>query len=647
MRRLFMLALLLALTPMLRASQTWYIRAGGGTRYSAYVTTGQCDGLADVDYPGSGSNQHCAFNDVRYLWADNSGQPNAWVMAGGDTAVIRDCHALAAQTNPSNPNCRLGYDNATNGNPPNYWCGYGNPNTLCYNPPIPAGTSGNPTKILGGCAYGTYTCTPINNSYPYTGHNETQLFGGFGLTWTFNLESTSYVTIEGIELTTHNGVCTSAGSPAYPRGCNTSPPYDDFAANGFLFNNASSNITLQDVYIHGFNSSGLYGPIGGQINMTRVFSGFNAFAGWNFDDGSGTPDATGSGINAQYVTMNFNGCYEQYPITATYPAQVCYDTNSQGFGDSWSGQGVGTESVMSGGFTCNFCVSMYNTKDGFIGPHIAIPNLVITNSVEIGNMGSNWKWGGEDAYPMTLTFNNNLTVNNCYRMDSSMTALGVPSTFNMYLSGFCRAGGNGMASEMPTGSTWNISNSTFISADSVALYVACANPAVTTCPATINSTNNIYIGYIDPSTGTGQSPTLYYFCDYYSDTCSNGNGAQAPNIAVVSTYNDEYGMRNGDCPTSSGGMICTSPLMLNQPSSVVPESNLDVFNNPLSLSSSSRLASASSPPYEAGTNTGCSTDFFDGTAQTNPCTMGILGIGSNGATGLTITGGAGSGFSMR
>jgi hypothetical protein len=50
------------------APQTWYVRADGGSRYSAGVTTGQCDGKADVAYSGSGTNQHCAFNDFRYLW---------------------------------------------------------------------------------------------------------------------------------------------------------------------------------------------------------------------------------------------------------------------------------------------------------------------------------------------------------------------------------------------------------------------------------------------------------------------------------------------------------------------------------------------------------------------------------------------------
>jgi hypothetical protein len=584
---------------------TWFVRPDGGTRFSANVIAGQCNGQYDAPYPGTGVDQNCAFNDIRYLWSDNSGAQNAWVIAGGDTAVIRGCTALSSQTNASNPDCRLGYDNATNGNAPNYWCGYGISNNVCFNPPIPAGTAEQPTRILGGCAYGTYSCTPINNKYPYGPTNETQLYGGFGLTWTFNLESTSHVTIEGIELTTHNGVCTSAGTPSYPRGCSSGAPYDDFAANGFLFNNASSNIVLQDVYIHGFNSSGLYGPIGGPITLTRVFSGFNAFAGWNFDDGSGTQDATGSGITASYVTMIFNGCYEQYPITATYPAQVCYDTNSGGFGDSWSGQGVGTESVLTS-FTCDHCVDNYNTKDGFIGPHIAIPTLTITNSVAIGNMGANWKWGGEDGVVNTTTFENNLTVSNCSRMSQPMA--GVPSTYNQYLTGFCRAGGNGIASIMPIGSTWNMRNNTFITAQQIAWYVACAAPDVT-CPATINSTNNVFLGFTDPNNpyGAGNVPTLYYL-----DT----------GIVLNVSHNDEFGMKLGSCPSTANGMICVDPQMLGEPAQTWngAEADLDVFN-PFVAGNSFHPASNSPLLGEGLQITGLATDYY-GMTRPNPPSIG-------------------------
>ena len=85
------------------------------------------------------------------------------------------------------------------------------------------------------------------------------------------------------------------------RDSNTSQPLDDYAQNGFLTNNGTANVTLQDVYVHGFDSSGLNGPIGGPIAMTRMFVGFNGFAGYNFDDGHDTPDAPSSTITANHV----------------------------------------------------------------------------------------------------------------------------------------------------------------------------------------------------------------------------------------------------------------------------------------------------------------------------------------------------------
>src|ERR1700748_3359033 len=72
------------------AKTTWYVRRDGGTRYSANVSKGQCDGKADAAYPGKGANQHCAFNDYRYLYTDGIYGNAAWVIAGGDTVILRN-----------------------------------------------------------------------------------------------------------------------------------------------------------------------------------------------------------------------------------------------------------------------------------------------------------------------------------------------------------------------------------------------------------------------------------------------------------------------------------------------------------------------------------------------------------------------------
>lgn len=545
------------------AQATWFIRADGGTRFSSHVA-GQCDGLADVAYPGSGTNQHCAFNDFRYLWSDNTTFSGAgtWVIAGGDTVVVRGCHALASQQNPSNPNCRLGWDIATGGNPPNAWC-YTIGNTGCFNPPVPSGTSGTHTRILGGCAYDS-TPGPCNTGNVTNVANLTQLFAGMDLAFAFNLKGSAYVDIQGIELTTHNKVnsgtafiastaytlgqtifdgtntekvttagtsgaaptwntnadpalgsvttttgaatftnlgpnCITTGNPRYPIDCqHSSTPYDDYGGNGFLTSNLSGNLLFQDVYVHGFSSAGFYGAIGGAVTMTRVNSSYNSFAGWNFDIGTSGPNSTGfpnnptASITASYVTMDWNGCNQEYPITHAIPTQSCYSILNGGFGDAWSGQ-----NSHLGSMTCDHCEMANNVKDPFFGPHTAISNVAITNSYAGNNGGQTWKGnlGGNGTWLMK----NTVTDNNCRR--KAMAFAGQPASYFNGISNadYCRADGASYAIVWPVTGSFEIDNSTFITASlNTAFDFGCWSVPSTVVPVkggTGYSVNDvIYIG---------------------------------------------------------------------------------------------------------------------------------------------------------
>ena len=541
--RLLWFLLVVVISPPLFGG-TWYVRPDGGTRYSSHVPSGQCDGKADAAYHGPGTNQHCAFNDFRYLWVDNSGAVGrgAWVIAGGDTVIIRGCKALPGQQNPSNPSCRMGWDKPTGSGPDSSWC-YAVGSYDCFNPPIPAGTPAQHTRILGqnyaSCNAGGATNPKLYKS------NLTQLFGGFSLAYAINLENTRYVDFNCIELTSHNGKCVTSGTPFYPRGCNTNQPLDDYANNGILTNNATSNVTFQDVYIHGFNQSGLTGPIGGPIAMTRMFVGFNGFAGWNFDDGHDTPDGPGSSINANYVTMIGNGCYEQYPLVNAFPAQACYDTNSAGFGDSWSGQDATLVS-----FTCNHCLQMYNTKDGFIGPHTTAATLLIENSASIGNMGQQWKWGGVSN--SSTTFINNLAVGNCNRMSAQLP--GAKQNFALstglggsYLTGFCRAAGDVFGISSGANSTFLIANSTVIATSATVFDLAC-HPSGTCGSTPFTFTNNIFLGYYLKG---AEPPGLFYIEDR--------------SVKIMASHNVEYGNRSGTGNACRGDIICSDPQLLNEP----------------------------------------------------------------------------------
>src|ERR1700740_1366717 len=72
---------------------TWYVRPDGGPRDSparrANGLPSICDGLADAAPVGTAQGQHCAFNDYRFLWDDQTFNNDAWVISGGDTVIIR------------------------------------------------------------------------------------------------------------------------------------------------------------------------------------------------------------------------------------------------------------------------------------------------------------------------------------------------------------------------------------------------------------------------------------------------------------------------------------------------------------------------------------------------------------------------------
>ncbi|MGI4827574.1 MAG: hypothetical protein ACRYFU_05205, partial [Janthinobacterium lividum] len=127
---------------------TWYVRPDGGTRFSTEMPKGQCDGTADVAYPGSGTNRHCAFKDIRYFWQDGS-YPNpslpayGWIGKGGDTYLIRGSLATGVSY-------RIGWNNPASSHDTSgqYWGRQGDPYASGV-PAPPSGTAEQHTRILG------------------------------------------------------------------------------------------------------------------------------------------------------------------------------------------------------------------------------------------------------------------------------------------------------------------------------------------------------------------------------------------------------------------------------------------------------------------------------------------------------------------
>ena len=389
--------------------QTWYVNGGGGTRYSANQTSGQCNGTSSAPYPGVGTNQNCAFKDIRSLWTDGSYTADAmagapawgWIGSSGDTYLI-DCSGGAL--------CRIGQNGPNVGD---YYGLAGNP----YGAGMPRPINGTPnahTRVLG-----------VNYANCTSSAAKAHVNGGYGVEAVFSLQGASYVDVACFDVTDFSN-CGRAGQAS---SCNTTNPLSDYATNGIVMNNSTNNTTITDVNIHGMASAGILGATGDGVVATRVSVSGNPSAGWNMDDGSG---ATGSGhLTLSYFTAQWNGCAEEYPIVDALPYADCTDDNSTGYGD-----GIGTATVTSNPawiMNIDHSVAAYNTQDGFDLLHLQGngSTLSISDSLAYGNMGQQLKIGAAG------TAINNLLVGNCNALRQAIP--GTPSGYNSKLSDFCRA----------------------------------------------------------------------------------------------------------------------------------------------------------------------------------------------------------------
>lgn len=546
MKRICIVLFVLCLALPALGQTTWYIRTDGGNR-------AQCTGTTDAAFVAGGSlPEACGFNDYRLLaWdgATYSTSYQPWLVKGGDTIRIH-----AGQY-------RLGY----NGPGPNDHDDLmlaGDPFNSAM-PPIPSGTADNPTKIIGD------------------GISTTQLFGGHGVGNLINLGGSSFVQISGLELTDHSQ-CTrvGAGYAAPVLGCVTSYPLtDDYAGVGIATDVGTHDITLSDLNIHGFTSRGIQGPLGGLVTVSNVRIAFNGGAGWDFDNGSGTPSPAAASVVASKLVVEGNGCNEEYPITnALFPAASCFDQNSAGYGD-----GVGTPGTPLN-FTCNQCIFRYNTQDGLDLLHTSGSVVKVTNSQSYGNMGQQWKMG-----PMKqVIFQGNTTVHNPYRMGKPLFG---NTTYFKYLSNFGRAGGDGIALDIDDNSIYTITNNSYAGYGATSYDIGCAG---TCTKPVITYENNLNIGYTQPIAG-GQAPGIFYYEMSY-------------NPFVANDHNIFYNMRT--CPATNG--VCTDPHIADEPTDAevtADETVLDGINFALT------------------------------SASTNAKGMGIAGA-DIGATGVTVASGS-------
>lgn len=221
---------------------TYYVRTDGGD-------ASQCNGLSNAAYPGSGTNQSCAWKSP-IIALPSSGSAR---IAGGDTLRIL---------------------------PGTYQLGSGG-----YMQPIPSGPSATSKTVFVG-----WGGTP-------------KLVGVAGAHRVLNLDGSSNVEVGNIEIT-DNSDCVY-GHSVSSAACTSSMPW----ARVGLYARASNNVWLHDVNIHGLGARGI--NAGGLSNWTmeRLKINKNGSAGWEGNIGTG---GSNSGkMIMRDIEIAWNGCGER------------------------------------------------------------------------------------------------------------------------------------------------------------------------------------------------------------------------------------------------------------------------------------------------------------------------------------------------
>ena len=551
-------------------SNTWYVRPDGGTPYTNATDTpvGQCNGLANARYPGSGVDQPCAFGDFEDLYFDQTTTKRQWVIAGGDTVIV--------YPKPTGYNTAIISVSGSTVAPTN--CG--GDSTYCDVPWPPSGSTGHPTRILGS---NYASCTGSYGPNPAM----TSLLLGYGR----KLIDTSLTQNVDIE-------CFEMADRSFKTGF-------QIGINQSAF---TSNATFKNLFIHNATASGIFGASGLSLVVDHVHIRAAAQTGINFDDAFTTAGwgvsnvSTAGGLTMTNSNIEFTGCREIYGSTTQYPfiAHSCMDENTGGQGD-----GFGTGS-MTGSWYFNNDIFRYNFQDGLDSLHSGAQSETVINSQAYGNDGDQFKFGDVD----TALFQNNFALGNCNRIIQPFNGVTIAK------SGVnpCRSGGTVIDVAWAATGRYLFQNNTFIGVGWGILQIGCESSWSNCSTASTALENNVLAGYTD-SDGSynagGQAQAFVININEGAPVPANGGWA-------IRDHNDFYNV-TGYRPKALGDLTL-DPQFIEEPpfKSKLTASTESVLDN------YKYMPSAHSPMLGGGKTIPSITTDANDVVRPNPPSIGAL-----------------------
>src|SRR6185312_5617238 len=478
-------------------ANTYYVRTDGG------LAT-KCDGTANA--PASAA-PHCAWSSpMEALPPTMSNYPHPAKIKGGDTLIIEPGQYRIGWTSGV-------YDRQHMQDPCDGAYAAG-----CTLQPVPSGTASAPTRILGAGWDSGCKAPPT-------------LYGAQAINQVLDLDGANNVVIGCLDLTDHSN-CTYNYVPNKAYSCDHSwvaygqpANYGDWADKA-IHAQDSSNVTLQDLNIHGFAERGVQAGRISNWSVTRVKVVGNGIAGWDGDLGGNNEQSTNSGtLTFTDLTIAWNGCAENYPNIGTYIN--CFGQNESGYGDGFA------EAWTGGNFVFIRPSFHHNTQDGL---DLLYANGTGSIKVDQGYFGLNA--GNDIKTKGTTTITNSVFVAYC----TVFKSLGMPAAADS-----CRAGGGELSDVTGPNQTVTFAYNTVVG-EAGCLFGGDPDNANSTDVYQIS--NNIFIG---------QKSALQSHDGQYS--CLGWFGDGTPPAKINYTNNIIWHVQDNDCPA---GSICKDPLLKNE-----------------------------------------------------------------------------------